>query len=128
VTGLKYDTEKPPMALMSGVALAELSKVLACGAAKYAADDWRGGIPYRRLLSATLRHVLAYNDGEDTDPETGLSHCAHAMCCLMFLLEQERTRPDLDDRYVVPEPPTERRTRTETPPADPDYGQAGKRG
>ena len=39
------------------------------------------------------------NDGEDKDPESGLSHLAHAACCIMFLLEFEKTHPELDDRY-----------------------------
>jgi len=44
---------------------------------------------------------MAFNDGEDKDPESGLSHLAHSLCCLMFLLEFEKTHPELDDRYKV---------------------------
>jgi hypothetical protein len=46
-----------------------------------------------------MRHLHAFNDGEDKDPESGLSHLAHASCCLMFLLEFEKTHQELDDRY-----------------------------
>jgi len=46
-----------------------------------------------------MRHIAAYNEHENKDPESGLSHLAHAACCLLFLLEYEDTHPELDDRY-----------------------------
>jgi hypothetical protein len=97
--GAKHDSGKPQMDLLSSIAIIELSKVLTFGATKYASHNWRKGIVYSRILAATLRHIFAYMAGETLDPETGLSHIAHALCELMFLLEFEKTRPDLDDRY-----------------------------
>ena len=97
--GIKHDDDKPRMALLSTYALTETSKVLNYGADKYGADNWRKGIAWRRLTGAALRHVLAFNDGEDNDPETGLSHLAHAMCMVMFALESTQTHRELDDRY-----------------------------
>jgi hypothetical protein len=73
--------------------------VLAFGAQKYAEHNWRNGFAWSRPLSAAMRHITAFNAGEDTDPESGLSHLAHAACCIMFLLEFEKTHPHLDDRY-----------------------------
>lgn len=97
--GTKYDEGKEPMALLSRVWLIGVSRVLDFGAKKYASDNWRGGIAYRRLISASLRHITAFMDGEDLDAETQLSHIDHASCCLMFLREMIVTRPDLDDRH-----------------------------
>jgi dATP/dGTP diphosphohydrolase, N-terminal len=37
---------------------------------------------------------VAFADGEDLDPETGMSHIAHLRCCTGFLLERR------DDRGV----------------------------
>jgi hypothetical protein len=34
--------------------------------------------------------MSAYTQGQDTDPETGLSHMAHVGCCVMFLLALEQ--------------------------------------
>lgn len=99
-TGKKNDSEKIRMELLSTTALLEIAKVMTFGAKKYDADNWRGGIAWRRVLGAALRHLTAFNDGEDTDPETGLSHLAHLGCCVMFLLEYEKTHKELDDRYV----------------------------
>jgi len=97
--GLKYDSNKPPMDLISRTFLVDLAKVLGFGATKYKRNNWREGIEQSRLIAAALRHITAYNEGEDTDPESGLSHIAHAACCLMFLSELSQTRPDLDDRW-----------------------------
>ena len=97
--GKKHDSEKPRMDLISSKAMVELAKVLTFGAKKYASHNWRHGIAYSRIIAAIMRHVTAYNDGETLDPETGLSHIAHALCECMFLLEFEQTHPEMDDRY-----------------------------
>lgn len=97
--GLKNDSEKVRLELISSKALIELGKVLTFGAKKYDSNNWRKGIEWTRIVGAILRHVQAYNDGETFDKETGLSHMAHAMCECMFLLEFEQTHPELDNRY-----------------------------
>ena len=97
--GIKHDQEKVRLELISSKALIELGKVLTYGAKKYDSHNWREGICYSRIIGAILRHITAFNDGEDKDPETGLSHIAHAMCECMFLLEFEQTHAELDDRY-----------------------------
>lgn len=97
--GLKYDNSKEPLSLLSRVWLIGVAKVMGFGAKKYTAHNWRGGIERSRLVSAALRHILAYNEGEDVDSETGLNHLDHASCCLMFARETHDTHPNLDDRY-----------------------------
>jgi hypothetical protein len=96
---LKYDEDKPPMNLLSREALEQTAKVMAFGKEKYDAHNWRKGFAWSRPLSAAMRHIMAFNDGEDKDPESGLSHLAHAACCIMFLLEFEKTHQELDDRF-----------------------------
>lgn len=98
-SAIKHDSGKPPMSLLSRTALEEISKVLEFGANKYAADNWRKGFKWRRTLDAAMRHLTAFMDGEDVDPESGLSHLAHLGCNIMFLLEFQKTHPELDDRY-----------------------------
>ncbi len=102
-TGIKHDGEKPDMSLLSSIAIQKIAAVMTFGKKKYSANNWRGGITYSRLLAAALRHIFAYLGGESTDPETGLSHLAHACCCLMMVLEFEETQPSLDDRYKAPD-------------------------
>jgi len=100
ITGaLKFDEDKPSMNLLSRIALEETAKVMDFGKEKYDAHNWRKGFAWSRPLSAAMRHLMAFNDGEDKDPESGLSHLAHAACCIMFLLEFEKTHQELDDRF-----------------------------
>ena len=98
-TALKFDQNKLPLNLLSTEAMNQTAAVLAFGAQKYAEHNWRNGFAWSRPLAAAMRHLTAFNDGEDRDPESGLSHLAHAACCIMFLLEFEKTSKHLDDRY-----------------------------
>lgn len=99
MSGVKHDSGKAPMDLIPTSALIAEAKVLEFGKTKYGAHNWRGGLAYSRLIAAALRHLTSFNNGEDVDPETGLSHIAHARCCTGFLLEMIESRPDMDDRY-----------------------------
>ena len=98
-SALKFDDGKMPFHLLSTEAMNQTAAVLAFGAEKYAEHNWRKGFVWSRPLSAAMRHITAFNAGEDKDPESGLSHLAHAACCIMFLLEFEKTHKELDDRY-----------------------------
>jgi hypothetical protein len=98
-SALKFDEDKPSMNLLSRIALEETAKVMDFGKEKYDAHNWRKGFAWSRPLSAAMRHIMAFNDGENKDPESGLSHLAHAACCIMFLLEFEKTHQELDDRF-----------------------------
>jgi len=99
-SGLKYDENKPPLDLLPPDALNEVAKVLAFGAKKYARGNYRKGLQYSRLISASLRHIMAFNAGEDKDPESNESHIAHAACCLLFLLDMQKLKPEMDDRWT----------------------------
>lgn len=96
--GMKYDADKPDFSLLSSYAITELASVLTFGARKYASHNWRKGIAQSRLISAAMRHLFAHLAGIDKDPETGLSHLSHAMCCIMFAIELSKNK-DLDDRF-----------------------------
>lgn len=98
--GLKFDAGKPMLSLLSRIWLEGTARVLTFGAKKYAAHNWRKGMQHSRLLDALQRHVLAFQDGEELDPESGLPHLDHASCCLMFLRENHELRRECDDRHV----------------------------
>lgn len=99
--GVKYDGEKPRMDLLDPLALEGLAKVLTFGAQKYAAHNWRKGIANTRLIAAMLRHLFAIMRGEDLDPESGLPHIDHVGCCWMFLSNNMKVRPEMDDRWIA---------------------------
>lgn len=97
--GSKHDAGKPPLSLIPRAALLAEAEVLAFGAQKYDAHNWRKGMRWSRLGDAAMRHLLAWLDGEDNDPETGLPHLAHLRCCSGFLLEYAQSGAGTDDRY-----------------------------
>lgn len=103
--GKKYDAEKPPLDLLDATALLEVGRVLEFGAKKYAPNNWRAGISRERLIAAALRHTLAAASGKRNDPESHLSHLAHAMCCLMFALHFEVTKNEKPDTRFKKEAP-----------------------
>jgi hypothetical protein len=88
--GRKFDGGKPQYGLLPPLALEETAKVLTFGAQKYEPDNWKF-VPdsKRRYFDALQRHLWQWKAGEQNDQETGLSHLAHAMCCLMFLYEHD---------------------------------------
>ena len=96
---IKRDEGKTRLDLLSAEAIEELGRVLTFGATKYAAHNWRKGLAYSRVHAAAMRHLLAFARGEDRDEETGLLHTAHAMCCLMFLVEYQLLNRGVDDRW-----------------------------
>jgi len=88
--GKKYDGDKAKLYLLPPKSILEVGKVLTYGADKYDPENWRKVDDLQnRYTSAALRHIFAHIDGEADDQETGLSHLAHAMCCLLFKLEDE---------------------------------------
>ena len=88
--GRKFDGGKMEYGLLPPLALEETVKVLTFGAQKYERDNWQK-VPdsKRRYFDAMQRHVWAWKQGEQMDPESGIHHLAHAMCCLMFLYEHD---------------------------------------
>jgi hypothetical protein len=85
--GSKADAEKPRWDLLPWKPLAAVVEVLTYGAKKYAPDNWQEvPLASRRYFAAAVRHLVAWNEGEGTDPESGHPHLAHAACCILFLL------------------------------------------
>lgn len=94
----KFDNGKPQISLIPFTALIHEARVMEFGAAKYGRDNWREGMDWTRLIDATLRHTLAFNDGETYDPESSILHVAHARCNLAMLTEYIVKELGRDDR------------------------------
>ncbi len=84
--GIKYDSGKPRPSLLPIDAVMEVVKVLEFGAKKYGENNWQQVTPPMRYFDAALRHLFSWAMGEKFDPETNLSHFAHAATCILFLL------------------------------------------
>jgi hypothetical protein len=94
----KYDDGKPRTDLIPPQPLLEVARVYTYGADKYGADNWRNAPSLRRYLAAAQRHVLAFQDGEDLDDESGLHHLAHAACNMLIMMTLLEHKPESDDR------------------------------
>ena len=89
--GMKFDENKLDYTLVPWDGMDEVVKVLEFGAKKYARDNWKKvENAQTRYLAAAFRHLIHHNNGEAADPETGISHLAHATCCMLFLLALEK--------------------------------------
>lgn len=88
--GMKFDAGKLRYDLLPVLALEEVVKVLTFGASKYAPNNWRYVDDlFDRYFAAAQRHQWAIKKGETDDQESTYHHYAHAICCLMFMLELE---------------------------------------
>lgn len=103
--GVKFDGGKLPWHLLPTEAVAEVVKVLRCGAKKYAPRNWEKGLLFSQCYSAAQRHLQGCDEHAgwwnraDVDADTRTSHLANAICELMFLLAFElRGMTELDDR------------------------------
>jgi hypothetical protein len=95
---IKSDKDKNRLDLWPAGPYEEIGWALTHGATKYGDYNWAKGMKWSRLYAAALRHLIAWWRGENKDPESGLSHLAHAACCLIFLLQLEKTKQQFDDR------------------------------
>jgi hypothetical protein len=95
---LRYNQGKLQWALVDFDSLEGLVRVLEYGAAKYAPDNWKKGMPVTQVSESLMRHLFAFLRGEDVDPESGCRHISHVMCNTMFLEYIMREKPHYDNR------------------------------
>lgn len=99
--GIKHDQGKPDLSLIPTDALWGTAAALTYGANKYERYNFRAGLSYSRLVAATMRHLSAWNEGENIDSESHLNHIDHAMASLAMLKYMIVNKPEMDDRYIV---------------------------
>lgn len=86
VEGVKHDEGKLEWSLVPR-AFEHVVRVLMYGAGEYAPYNWRKVKHWRkRYYNAARRHLEDWRHGERLDPESGLPHLAHAICCVLFML------------------------------------------
>lgn len=101
--GKKHDQGKPDLTLVDRVAEEGMVRVLMFGEGKYGRDNWRQGFMWNRLIAAAMRHLRAFQEGEDLDPESGLPHVDHAACMVHFLSAHYQRGLGQDDRTKAQE-------------------------
>lgn len=94
----KFDEGKPRFGLIPPAALLEIARVFTHGAEKYGAGNYLKGADWSRYYDAAQRHLNAWARREDNDPETGISHLAHAASCLLILRALQLLERGSDNR------------------------------
>jgi hypothetical protein len=94
---------KTPLGLIPPFAMEQTALAHKHGAEKYGPFNWRDtGVCASTYINAMMRHINAFRDGENLDPESGISHLAHIACSCNILLDADYCDTLQDDRNVLP--------------------------
>jgi hypothetical protein len=92
-------TAKPPLSTVSGPVLAELGVAMMEGSRKYGRHNYRvSGVRFSTYYDACFRHMVKCWEGEDIDPDSGLSHVTKAIATLFVLRDAMIQGQVNDDR------------------------------
>jgi hypothetical protein len=98
-------TKKLDMTLVPPTFLPAVALAFEDGAAKHGGRcNWRDGdpVPVSDILPGLLRHIVAYQNGEDFASDSGVSHLAHLAARVAILIDLEAVGMLVDDRVKLP--------------------------
>lgn len=102
--GLRYNKDKARITLIPFEVIKALANHYTVGAKKYEDNNWRKGLKYSDTMDCAMRHIIAFQTGEDTDLETGSHHLDAAIWNLValrfFEMYPERYK-QFDDRWKL---------------------------
>lgn len=91
--------KKVPLHVVPGQVLMELGLAMLEGARKYGSHNYRvAGVRASVYFDAAMRHLMAWFEGEDLDPDSNLSHITKALACLVVLRDSMMNENWVDDR------------------------------
>ena len=92
-------TLKAPMSTVSAPVMAEVGVAMLEGACKYGRHNYRAvGVRASVYYDATMRHLMSWWEGEDIDPDSGMSHVTKAITSLVVLRDAMIQGMVTDDR------------------------------
>lgn len=97
--GLKNDKGKRKLSLVPMVAVEAAAEAFEVGEKKYGRYNYYKGMSASRLIDALLRHVNAFNEGEERDPIDGQLHLGSVIACASMILQLQKMGNLDDDRY-----------------------------
>ncbi len=94
-------SDKVPMHLWPKTASVLGALALLDGALKYGRSNWRAvGIRASIYYDAIDRHMSAWFEGEDIDPDSGLPHMAHVLAGAAIIVDAMAAGHFRDDRMI----------------------------
>jgi hypothetical protein len=91
--------KKAPLSTVSAPVMMEVGVAMLEGARKYGRHNYREvGVRGSVYYDATLRHLMDWWEGEDLDPDSGLSHITKAIASLTVLRDSMIRENWEDDR------------------------------
>ena len=91
--------KKVPISVLSAPVIMEVGLAMMEGARKYGRHNYRvAGVRASVYYDAFMRHTMAWWEGEDIDPDSGLSHISKALACLFVLRDSMMLGNWVDDR------------------------------
>jgi hypothetical protein len=103
---------KPDLSLVTRAMAESIAAAMQNGVAKYGRNNWRS-TPVRALVytAAAMRHVKAWEDGEDVAADSGVHHLDHAIASLCIMRDAAAFGTLVDNRELgtlgrmLPKPP-----------------------
>lgn len=90
---------KVPFSTVPSEVTAEVGLAMMEGALKYGRHNYRAvGVRGSVYYDAALRHLTAWWEGQDIDPDSGLSHLVKCLACLYVLRDSQIMGNWVDDR------------------------------
>lgn len=91
--------KKPPFSTVPAQVTNEVGVAMLEGAMKYGRHNYRQtGVRASVYYDAAMRHLTSYWEGEDIDPDSGLSHIAKAIASLYVMRDAQINKKFTDDR------------------------------
>src|SRR3990167_8047416 len=100
--------KKVPFSTVPAEVIAEIGLAMLEGARKYGRHNYRIiGVKASVYYDAALRHLTSWFEGQDIDPDSGLSHITKALACLTVLRDGmiignwvDDRPPSLDENWI----------------------------
>lgn len=90
---------KAPLSVVPMGVVAELGAAMLEGASKYGRHNYRAvGVRASVYFDATMRHLIDWWEGQDIDPDSGMSHITKAIASLAVLRDAQMQGMCTDDR------------------------------
>lgn len=97
----RLGTKKVPLHCIPCGPLMELGLAMMEGGRKYGTHNYRVvGVRMSVYYDALMRHLMAWWEGEDIDPDSGVHHLVKAIACLFVVRDSMLMGNCVDDRPI----------------------------